>query len=148
MPTECSQTNIPSKNTHRGDGAPHTSDAWGVGHKAELPRETKSRKGSLLWSSSYKDHNTTGAKQQLKGFEFRESKLDLSSSSGLQEERLWSACSACFSRGDQRRGKTVESGHGARISRSAGELGQDLTYLLHFSIIGRPSPSLLVSQVL
>lgn len=108
----------------------------------------KSRKGLLLWSFSYKDHNTTGAKQQLKGFVFRERKLDISPSLGLQEERLWSARSACFSRDDQRRGKTVESGNGARICRSAGELGLDLTYLLHFSIIGRPSPSLLVSQVL
>ncbi len=124
-----------------------TSDAWGIRRRAELPLETTSWKGLLLWSSSYKDHNATGAQQQLKGFAFRENKLDLSASSDLQEERLWSACSTCFSRDDKRRGKTVESGHGARISRSAGELGQDLTDLLHFSIIGCPDASLLASQV-
>jgi len=105
-------------------------------------KKKNSRKGLLLWSFSYKDHNTTGAKQQLKGYVFCERKLDLSPSSGLQEERLWSARSACFSRDDQRRGKTVKSGNGARICKSAGELGQDLTYLLHFLKIASTPPCL------
>lgn len=87
MPTECSQTNIPSKNTHRGDGTAERC--------TPVTREESDVKLSYRWKQHpekvcFFDHLVTKIITPLehKGFAFRESKLDLSPSSGLQEERL------------------------------------------------------------
>lgn len=150
MPTECSQTNIPFKTTHRCDG--------GTEHHTPVTCEESDIKPSYCWKQRpemicYFDHPVTKIITPLehnsswKGLCFARANLiylhlQASRRSGFDLPALHVSVEMT-----SREGKQWNQGHEARISRSAGELSQDLLYLLHFSITGCPDASLLASQV-